>query len=197
LVVESDLVAAVQQRLIAQLDRPEQPQMVAQRSLARTVTVSTHPRRTDPMYDATTARQRFSAGTLEGASGPRIIVMCFDRLDRDLAGAHAAIEGHDYFETNSLLGHAQDLLTEMAMMLDTGAWEHGGSLLAIYDYLLRLLAVANAKKDAAMVQEAQRYVTEIGDAFRAAERGLVAAPAPTIATPEPDAAAPRRISVQA
>ncbi len=150
------------------------------------------------MYTATAARQRFSAGNLDGASGPRIIVMCFDRLDRDLATATAAIERDDHFETNEQLGHAQDLLTEMAMMLDVDSWEHAGALLAVYDYLLRLLAAANAKKDVAMVHEAQRHVTEIGAAFRAAERSLPAASAaPTHVSDAAAEASPKRISVQA
>ena len=152
------------------------------------------------MYTASAAKQRFSTGNLDGASAPRIIVMCFDRLDRDLTMAVAAIERHDYFETNNSLGHAQDLLTEMALMLDTGAWEHAGSLLAIYDYLLRLLAVANAKKDAAMVREAMRHLAEIGATFREAERGLTAAPLPAATQPADESAEPvekRRISVRA
>lgn len=152
------------------------------------------------MYTASAAKQRFSAGNLDGASGPRIIVMCFDRLERDLSTAITAIERSDHYETNQQLGHAQDLLTEMALMLDTGAWEHAGSLMAIYDYLLRLLAVANAKKDVAMVREAMRHLTEIGAAFREAERGLVAVPLP-VAPPTPTGTAepvePRRISVRA
>lgn len=157
------------------------------------------------MYTATAARNRFSAGNLEGASGPRIIVMCFDRLDRDLATALAAIERNDHYETNSHLGHAQDLISELATMLDTNVWEHAGSLLSIYDYLLRILAVANARKDASMVQEAARHITEIGTAFREAEL-LAGRPAPAT-TPLLDGAgadpsdpadpAPRRISVQA
>jgi flagellar biosynthetic protein FliS len=148
------------------------------------------------MYTASAAKQRFSTSNLDGASGPRIIVMCFDRLDRDLGTAIAAIERADHYETNISLGHAQDLLTEMALMLDTGAWEHAGSLMAIYDYLLRLLAVANAKKDTALVREAMRHVTEIGAAFREAERTLNAAPTPT-PTEAVEAHEPRRISVQA
>ena len=87
------------------------------------------------------------------------------------------------------------------MMLDTAAWDHAGSLLAIYDYLLRLLAVANAKKDVAMVHEAMRHLVEIGGAFREAERSAAQPVLPT-AAPRPlgddtVAAEPRRISVQA
>ena len=153
------------------------------------------------MYTATAARNRFSAGNLEGVSGPRIVVMCFDRLERDLTSGMSAIESHDHYEANSALGHAQDLLSELATMLDTGAWEHAGSLLAIYDYLLRVLAIANARKDIAMVQEAMRHVTSLGAAFREAERAMTQA-APAV-VPRSDGggqasgAEPRRISVQA
>jgi hypothetical protein len=66
--------------------------------------------------------------------------------------------------------------------------------------LLRLLAVANAKKDVCMVREAMRHLVEIGAAFREAERGLASAPlppAPQLPTLPTEAAEPRRISVRA
>lgn len=149
------------------------------------------------MYSASAARNQFSAGNLDGVSGPRIVVMCFDRLERDLTTAAAAIERLDHFEANQSLAHAQDLLSELATMLDTGAWEHASSLLAIYDYLLRLLAVANMKKDAARVHEALRHIAELAEAFRAAERESFATARPPIDDPGNEAPTPRRISVRA
>lgn len=150
------------------------------------------------MYTANAARNRYSANNLDGVPGPRIVVMCFDRLERDLNAAIAAIEARDHYEANSQLGHAQDLIGELATMLDAGAWEHAGSLLALYDYLLRLLAVANMKKDPARVAEALRHVSELGNAFRAAERDMsanTAAPVEAVAGGEP--VARPRVSVQA
>lgn len=122
-------------------------------------------------------RQSFSTNGLETASSQQIIAMCYDRLDRDLAEALDAIEGARHYDCNRALGHAQDLISEMATMLDLAAWEHAGSLMAVYDYLLRLLAVANAEKAASLVREAQQLVFELGEAFRTA-----AAEATTIAT---------------
>lgn len=165
------------------------------------------------MYTAHAARNRFSAGNLEGVSGPRIVVMCFERLERDLGEAIAAIEACDHYQANTALCHAQDLIAELALMVDTGVWEHGGSLLALYDYLLRLLPVANMKKDPNRVSEALRHVVELGAAFREAER-LLAGRTPAaaagaegapdgVAMQEPIRAADaepvpaRRISVQA
>lgn len=120
------------------------------------------------MNTADTMLDRFNSDGAHTASGPRIVVMCFDRLDRDLAQAIAAIEQGDHFEANETLGHAQDLLGEVAAMLDLESWEHAGSLVSVYDYVLRRLATANIIKDVTLVAEAQRLVTEIGDAFRVA-----------------------------
>lgn len=150
------------------------------------------------MYTANAARNRYSASNLDGVSGPRIVVMCFDRIERDLHAAIAAIEVRDHYEANSNLGHAQDLIGELATMLDTSAWEHAGSLIALYDYLLRLLAVANLKKDPVRVNEALRHVTELGNAFRIAERepaNTATPPLRTVTDDEP--AAGSRVSVQA
>ena len=37
-------------------------------------------------------RSRYAAGNVDGASNTKVVVMCFDRLDRDLAQARTAIE---------------------------------------------------------------------------------------------------------
>ncbi len=131
-------------------------------------------------------RAQFASDRLETASNARIVTLCFDRLDRDLIQARDAIERQDHFVTNDSLRHAQDLLGEMAAMLDLDAWEHAGSLLAVYDYLLRLLQTANIHKAAALVAEAQVLITDIGDAFRtAAQVGATPAVLPTASGPEP------------
>lgn len=112
------------------------------------------------------ARDFYADGNLQTASASRIVTMCFDRLDGDLTSARSAIDVGDHFECNFALAHAQDLVAEMVGMLDLDAWEHVGALVALYDYLLRLLAGANMAKDAGLVAEAQRIVGELGEAFR-------------------------------
>jgi len=146
---------------------------------------------------AVASRDRFATGSVETVSGPRIVIMCFDRLDRDLAAAHAAIQRGDHFETNLALGHAQDLIGEMAAMLDVDAWEHAPALLSVYDYLLRLLAVANVSKDAGRVAEAQQIVAELGEGFRAAGWQPTSAIDQSDAGEPGEPGEPRRISLQA
>lgn len=147
------------------------------------------------MYNRTNtsiARSAFSDDGLATASPARVLVKCFDRLDADLERAQTAIESKDHEAANTVLAHAQDLLGEMVGMLDLEVWEHVDSLLAVYDYVLRLLAVGNIEKHAAPVREARHLLAEIGSAFRTAadeiERSGIAAspeaPSPAFAEPE-------------
>lgn len=113
-------------------------------------------------------RARFTDGALSTASGPRVVVMAYDRLDRDLAGAIAAIEAKDIFTSHELLVHAQDIVHELLCMLDLDAWEHASTLAAIYGYVGELLTRANVTKTAGPVAEAKRLLGELGGAFRQA-----------------------------
>lgn len=120
------------------------------------------------MYTSNTLRDRFVDGALTTASGPRIVVMCFDRLDRDLSGAIEALESEDTGRAHELLCHAQDLVHELLCMLDLDAWEHSATLAEIYRYVISLLTRANVTKQAAGADEARRLLAELGDAFRQA-----------------------------
>ena len=127
-------------------------------------------------------------------------MMCFERLERDLDTALLAIDDGNHELTNSNLRHAQDLLSEMASMVDVDAWEHAPALLSVYDYLLRRLAHANMFKDAAGVVESRRLVGELGDSFRAAAAEVAATPAAPPPRPAgfvDDAADRPRLSVRA
>lgn len=143
-----------------------------------------------------TARHQYTSDRLDTASNATILCLCFERLDRDLAVAVAAMEEQDHFAANEALGHAQDLVGELAAMLDPSLWEHASSLLSIYDYVLRLLARANILKAPSLAGEARRLLAEIGEAFTEAARTTHAAPHPATGTDGPSTAG-ERWSVQA
>lgn len=126
------------------------------------------------MYPNPTLRGRFTEDGLTTASGPKIVVMCFDRLDSDLGGAVAALEAQDTQRAHDLLCHAQDLVHELLCMLDLEVWEHARSLAAIYRYVMELLTRANVAKRAVEAVEARRLLAELGGAFRQASMGLAA-----------------------
>ena len=83
------------------------------------------------MTNSQSLRERFTSGSLDTASGPRVVVMAYERLDRDIAGALSALADGDLGKAHELLCHAQDLVHELNGMLDVDAWEHGPSLAAI------------------------------------------------------------------
>ncbi|WP_420452517.1 flagellar export chaperone FliS [Ilumatobacter sp.] len=141
-------------------------------------------------------RSRFTHDSLETASGAQVIVLCFDRLDRDLENALGSIAAGQHDATNTVLRHAQDLIGEMVAMLDVDAWEHAPGLLSIYDYLLRLLATANVRKDTEAVVEARTLLAELGEGFRGAAARNAIAPSPPVRTEPTDTERPR-LSVRA
>jgi len=116
----------------------------------------------------TALRERFTDGALNTASGPKVIAMAYDRLDRDLAGAIDALVAKDITKSHELLVHAQDIVHELHCMLDLDAWEHAAALASIYRYVMELLMKANVSKETAPAVEARRHLAELGDAFRQA-----------------------------
>lgn len=125
------------------------------------------------MYPNPTLRGRFTQEGLTTASGPRIVVMCFDRLDRDLGEAIAALAANDHARAHDRLCHAQEIVHELLCMLDLDAWEHAPRLAAIYRYVMELLTRSNVKKSAGEAIEARGFLAELAEAFREA---LVARP---------------------
>ncbi|MEX0846611.1 MAG: flagellar export chaperone FliS [Ilumatobacteraceae bacterium] len=153
------------------------------------------------MYQTTTPRERFADGGLSTASGPKIIVMCYERLDRDITGAIDAIEHRQIERAHDLLLHAQDILLELRCMLDFEAWEHSGSLSSIYRFASDLLVTANVRKSAREAEQARSLLAELAAAFKqAAASAPVQAPVPPVsqvATIGVVAAAPQSLWVLA
>jgi len=128
-------------------------------------------------------RARFTDGGLETASPARIVVMAYDRLDRDLAGALMAVEARQIERSHELLVHAQDLTNELLHMLDLDAWEHAAQLASIYRYVIDLLTTANVHKSAKEIDQARTLLAGLGDAFRQAAVGAAAPTAAPTAAP--------------
>jgi flagellar secretion chaperone FliS len=120
------------------------------------------------MPQNTSLRARFTDGALATTSAPKVVNLAYERLARDLTGAIEAIEVSDTPRAHELLVHAQDLVHELCCMLDLDVWEHAASLAAIYQYIIRILTVANTHKRVAEVREAKLLLAELGDAFRQA-----------------------------
>jgi flagellar biosynthetic protein FliS len=136
------------------------------------------------MYTSQTLRQQFTDSALQTASGPRVVVMCYERLDRDLGEAIEAINAKELYRAHVALCHAQDLVHELLFMLDRTVWEHAGTLAAIYEFVARQLAAANMAKSVSLAAEARHLLAQLGEAFREAAVSL-ATPVAAAAAPSP------------
>lgn len=128
------------------------------------------------MLSAQAMRGKFRDGAIETASNERVVVMAFDRIDRDLAEALEGLQQDDADRAHRTLCHAQALLSELQRMLDLEVWEHAQGLSDLYDYMIRRLVAANIMKDVVPVVEVQGMVRDLGEAFRAAARQVIARP---------------------
>jgi len=116
----------------------------------------------------------FLADTVLTASPERLLVMLYDRLVLDLERGAAAIADRDPSTAHERLTNAQEIVSALRSALDVEIWPNGTGLLAVYDYLARLLVDANVYKDAARVAEARALVAPLHEAWhRAAEFAAV------------------------
>lgn len=111
------------------------------------------------------SRAKFADNAITTVSPARIIVLCYERLDRDLEEAIAAIERQSRADAHDLCCHAQDIIAELLGSLDQTAWEHAGSLAGIYTWSLAHLMRANIQQNAEMVREVQAVLAELRTGF--------------------------------
>lgn len=88
------------------------------------------------------------------ASPGRLITMLYDRLLVELHRAAEAQQRADWVHAGGHLRLAQDIVTELAVSLDTTRWPEGRSLAAVYDYVGTRLVHANVHRDPAATAEA-------------------------------------------
>jgi flagellar secretion chaperone FliS len=123
-------------------------------------------------------RDAYVGDSIATASPARLLVMLYDRLLVDLAGATQAIAAKDIGTASSKLCHAQDIVMELRTSLDTSAWEGGPGLASLYDWLYQRLVQANVAKDTAIVAECVELVAPLRDAWN--EAALATATGPTV-----------------
>ena len=108
---------------------------------------------------------------LESADKPRLIARLFDRFLDDVARGRAAIEARDIKGKAVALDHGVRIVVELRAALDhTAAPELSANLVALYPFVLDRLYGASATLTVAPLADAVRVMTELRDAFIAAEQ---------------------------
>ena len=115
-----------------------------------------------------TIRNRYVSDTVATVSPARLVTMLYDALVRDLLQAEQALEEARRQDANERLLHAQAIVTELRVSLDTSVWEGGPALAGLYDFLLRELIDANVSRDADKVLSCRHLVEPLCEAWHAA-----------------------------
>lgn len=120
-------------------------------------------------------RSRFTEASINTVTPARIIVMCFERIDRDLEMTAIAMEEGARAQSHELCCHAQEIINELLGSLDQNAWEHSANLAALYSWALSQLAMANIRQDVELVRDVRAVLDDLRVAF--SQAALPQAPA--------------------
>jgi flagellar protein FliS len=115
----------------------------------------------------TRAANAYKRGDIESAPKHVVLERLFDRFARDLVQAREAILAKDIQKKATLLDHALRIVGELNAALDyASAPELCANLTALYQFVGDQIGLANSKLDVKPLDEAQKVMAEIGDAFK-------------------------------
>lgn len=117
---------------------------------------------------STAARRQYATDGTGVVSNERMLIMLFDRLDRDLAHAAQLCALDDRTGAHDTLTHAQDILYELIGALDTDAWEGAAALQEVYVFCVNEIIEANLHQDPIRINKCRELLQPIAEAWREA-----------------------------
>ncbi len=114
------------------------------------------------------AKSKYMADGSGGVSGPRLLVLLYQRLVRDLVNAESAIDLSDPEAAHNLLIHAQEIVEALDTALDHDAWDGAERLSQLYRFINARLVEANTTKDRAVVTTCRGLVEPLASAWQEA-----------------------------
>jgi flagellar protein FliS len=130
-------------------------------------------------------RNRFQTDGVASISQERLLLALYDRVVTDLDGAVVAITGRQPAEAHEKLVHAQEILEELHLALDTKAWDGAENLASLYQYAIERLIAANLRKDVTPVLEVKALIVPLAASWREAYEQLSATRTAATAQPTP------------
>lgn len=117
-------------------------------------------------------RRRFRDDGIGSVSSERLVVLLYERLLRDLEEASAFVEAADRHMAHARLVHAQEILSELDLAVDSEAWEAGHGLQTLYRYAMTLLVKANVDQTVEPIREVVEMLTPLAAAWQRAYRDV-------------------------
>ena len=104
--------------------------------------------------------------TVKTASREELIIMVFDAAIRFAEGARAAIERKDFEEKHRLVLRVQDIMIELAQVLDQNIGEPTYSaLMSLYQFVSSVMVEANIKNDVSKTDEALQILRRMRETW--------------------------------
>lgn len=113
------------------------------------------------------AYSQYAQNTVFTASPEELTFMLYNGLVKFIMQAQKAIEEKNIQKSHSSIIRAQDIITEFKITLNK-KYDISKSLLMLYDYMNERLIEANAKKDAAILEEVLYFAKELRDTWASA-----------------------------
>jgi flagellar protein FliS len=117
------------------------------------------------------ARARFVNDGLATLSGSSLLLALYRRLERDLEEATEALHARSPAAAHQALVHAQEIVQELALALDTATWPEAAQLRDLYGWVLDELVRANVTKDPSAIDACRQVVAALHAAWADASCG--------------------------
>ncbi len=105
---------------------------------------------------------------IETAEPGKLLVMLYEGALRFLGRSRKCLEEQKLEEANNNLVRVQEIITELMSSLDLETGEVAVSLFRLYEYIYFLLVEANIKKTTEPLDQIERMLVELRDAWKAA-----------------------------
>ncbi len=107
----------------------------------------------------------YKNNTIQTASPAELTLMLYDGAIKFCNVALAALEKDDVQKANTNIIKAEKIIVEFRVTLDF-KYPVAKDFDRVYDYIYRRLVDANIKKDAAILEEALKYIREMRDTWK-------------------------------
>lgn len=106
---------------------------------------------------------------LDSAPKTQILERLFDRFERDLVAARAAITARDIHAKAAALDHALRIVAELVASLDhAAAPELCANLGALYNFVIERIGAANSTLAIGPLTEASKVMSDLAEGFKQA-----------------------------
>ena len=114
----------------------------------------------------------------EAMTPARLVVLLYERLQRDIVDAEVALSTGDRYAAHKALLHAQEIVAELDGALDANVWADAPRMSNIYRFVTERLVEANTRQDPTVLRDCLTVVEPLVETWREAWQANAAGAVP-------------------